>query len=444
MESAEHGNFNPPSWRFHIRHLGPIESANIEPKPLTLFCGPNSAGKTWAMYALYGFFKLPVPSLSILPGLDEVAEAIARTGTHTWDLRAWLNQYGKQILDFIHQGTAERLPEVFNAPPSIFSASRLDWQIEPAELLQNAIARELEYRMGAARQVHTGFHIHKPAGESNIQIHFADKFPNLKLFLSGAILTHLLGGLEAGQAFLMPAERNGLHLFFRELRERRGAVVQSVLAAENRSDNNLSCYAEPIADYIDRLNLLRMRHRAKGRFHHLAERVRKLADCRYQIDDDGNIGFVHGYAAMESGDEYPLDLHLASSAANSLFGLWFYLEFQAKPGDVLFIDGPELNLHPVNQRAVALVLARLVNDGIRVVCSTHSGYLVREFNSLMMLCRPDSKRDALTNEFGYEEEEILRPEQVGAYIFGTGRIDAMPIAEDAGILAKTFDDSHLY
>lgn len=104
------------------------------------------------------------------------------------------------------------------------------------------------------------------------------------------------------------------------------------------------------------------------------------------------------------------------------------------------IDEPELNLHPANQRAVARLLARLVNAGIRVVCSTHSDYIVREINSLIMLSRPHPKREELMKRFGYDEEELLKPEQVGAYLFDHNHFEAMPITDDEGIIASTFDE----
>ena len=87
-----------------------------------------------------------------------------------------------------------------------------------------------------------------------------------------------------------------------------------------------------------------------------------------------------------------MGLHSASSTVKSLFGLWFYLENQAKKGDVLMIDEPELNIHPENQRKIARVLAMLVNAGLNVVVSTHSDYIVRELNSLIMLSGDKGKK----------------------------------------------------
>lgn len=105
------------------------------------------------------------------------------------------------------------------------------------------------------------------------------------------------------------------------------------------------------------------------------------------------------------------------------------------------IDEPELNLHPANQRSLARLLARLVNAGLRVVISTHSDYIVREINSLIMLNRPHHKREELMRRYGYQEEEVLSPDKVAAYLFDQSTIKAMDVTQDEGILASTFDET---
>ena len=45
---------------------------------------------------------------------------------------------------------------------------------------------------------------------------------------------------------------------------------------------------------------------------------------------------------------------------------------------MLFIDEPELNLHPGNQRRIARLFARLSKLGIKVFITTHSDYIIKE------------------------------------------------------------------
>ncbi len=85
---------------------------------------------------------------------------------------------------------------------------------------------------------------------------------------------------------------------------------------------------------------------------------------------------------------------------------------------MLIIDEPELNLHPDNQRLVAKILARIVNEGFKVIISTHSDYLIRELNNLMMLKsseKPEVKK--LMKKYKYQENDLLDYKKVGAYLF---------------------------
>jgi predicted ATPase len=114
-----------------------------------------------------------------------------------------------------------------------------------------------------------------------------------------------------------------------------------------------------------------------------------------------------------------IPIQLVGSTVKSLSSLIFYLKYQAKINDTLIIDEPEINLHPDNQIIVARILAQIVNRGIRLIISTHSDYILREFNHLLLM--GNHKDDAITKEimerYGYKTEEILNPEEVGAYIF---------------------------
>ena len=246
--------------------------------------------------------------------------------------------------------------------------------------------------------------------------------------------------------FLLPAERSGLNLLFRELSTRRTALLHQ--ASRLNVDVNVllrdvisSPYPVPIADYIDWLNrMMEVQNPKGGQYHSHAVRLQRgLAGGSYRIDrETGSIQF-RPYQSKNSGRKVGrMGLHVASGAVKSLFGLWCYLEYQAHPGSIIMIDEPELNIHPANQRQIARLLARLVNAGISVVISTHSDYIVREFNSLIMLHQKAGR--SLQRKYRYRDDEVLDPKKVGAYLFDDHTIYTFTTTPEDGIHATTFDD----
>ena len=102
------------------------------------------------------------------------------------------------------------------------------------------------------------------------------------------------------------------------------------------------------------------------------------------------------------------------------------------------IDEPELNVHPENQRKIARLLAKLVNAGLNIVISTHSDYIIREFNSLIMLNQDKGRK--FRKKYKYGDNEVLKPEQIGAYLFDHQTIKPFDITPEDGIYATTFDE----
>ena len=363
--------------KFQIENLGVIKAGEFTQKPLTVFCGPNNSGKTWVMYSLYYCHGSMV-------GLTREMRKEKTEKQDEKVLKQSLAEFNKQL--------SATLADVFNTSP---------------ELLANA------------RFCLAGF----------AENHFQELFDNAK---------------NTKFPFLMPAERNGLHLFFRELSTRRAALLHHA-SKENIDLNELlkdvirSRYALPIAHYINWLNeLTEIQRGAAGPFHQQALQLQKqLANGAYQVERRSGVIRFKPYQRKRGGAAtQSMELHMTSSTVKSLFGLWFYLENQAQPGDLLMIDEPELNIHPANQRHIARLLARLVNAGLRVVISTHSDYIVREFNSLLMLSQDKGE---LRDRHDYSEDEVLRVEQVSACLFDNQSITPFEISPEDGIYATTFD-----
>lgn len=119
---------------------------------------------------------------------------------------------------------------------------------------------------------------------------------------------------------------------------------------------------------------------------------------------------------IPKGKKLRLSMDESSSAVRSLLDIGFYLRHEARIGDLLIVDEPELNLHPENQRRIAKLFARLINIGIKVFITTHSDYIIKEVNTLIMLNHNKPHLKQIAAEEGYRQEELLSANQVKVYI----------------------------
>ena len=156
-----------------------------------------------------------------------------------------------------------------------------------------------------------------------------------------------------------------------------------------------------------------------------------------------------------SRKQLKLTMDESSSAVRSLLDIGFYLRHVAKPGDLLMVDEPELNLHPENQCRMARLFARLVNLGIRVFVTTHSDYIVKELNTLIMLNQDKPYLKQIAQEEGYRTEELIAAEKIKVYIAesalmnlkNNSRRSRQPtlvparIDPELGIEARSFDNT---
>jgi len=114
----------------------------------------------------------------------------------------------------------------------------------------------------------------------------------------------------------------------------------------------------------------------------------------------------------------------SSSAVRSMLDIGSYLRHMAKPGDLLMVDEPELNLHPENQRRIARLFVRLIKLGIRVFITTHSDYIIKELNILIMLNQDKPYLMQIAKREGYRPDELLDPKHVNVYMAKTDLIKA--------------------
>ena len=136
--------------------------------------------------------------------------------------------------------------------------------------------------------------------------------------------------------------------------------------------------------------------------------------------------------------EISVPVSRASSMASELAPLVLWVKHIVKPGHRLIMEEPEAHLHPAAQRLMARVLARLVNAGVGLIITTHSDYLLAQLSHLIQLSSLPPEK---IKEFGYESQDVLRPEQVAVYLFkptpGGTVVERLEITEE-GIPEEEF------
>ena len=151
----------------------------------------------------------------------------------------------------------------------------------------------------------------------------------------------------------------------------------------------------------------------KSPFYDLAKEIEiELLHGKVIITNDGEIQFE-----PEKAKKRLLPIHMTASIIKSLASLVIYLKHIAKKNDLIIIDEPEINLHPDNQITLTKLFARLINNGFRLLISTHSDYVVREMNNLIMLSSEKVEIQELKKTFDYKDDEYINPNEIEVHFF---------------------------
>ena len=158
---------------------------------------------------------------------------------------------------------------------------------------------------------------------------------------------------------------------------------------------------------------------------------------RLEVQDD-EIRFISSKGDTRSFD---IPLHMASSSVWEMTILFFSLGLFGRRGDhFLIIDEPESHLDTANQIQLTRLLARLANSGTKVLITTHSDYIVKEINNLIMLSGDFEGKREVSKRLGYQQDDEISPDQIRAYTAEHGTLRRCDV-RDIGIDMPVFDDT---
>lgn len=449
---------------FRFENIGPVDHAEIALGDLTIVAGRNNTGKTYLVYALYGFLKHlqawpfsdavhaapatdPDNPLSRLP-LHLIAKTLAASG------RASLPMTPKQLAEARHQtvdmfarGFSEMtLPTVFSSTSEAFEDARMSVDFDSGEVVSEPCTAGFPARSHRRISMHYDGQALVLATDIEHPAFHRISFHNLLANVRRCLFRFLCSDFP--RPFIVSAERFGISLFYKELDFTKSQLVdflQKLGSERDRSsrdpylliDKTTSRYAQPIKDNIDYTRSIYDLQKNKGPLANdkLFEDIKDIMGGYYKASRD-----VIAFRSKTRGKRrFDIPLHLASSSARGLTDLYFYLRHQAIKDDLLIIDEPESHLDTRNQIFLARMLARFVHAGIRVLITTHSDYVVKELNNLIMLSHIKQDDDTM-NDLQYVTADCLKASSVRAYVAEKNQL--LPAAVDEfGINMPTFDDT---
>ena len=405
--------------KVQLENIGVLKYAEFELGDLTIICGRNNTGKTYATYSLYGFLDY-WQHATIFPIADSDVKHLLSDGSVRMPMKPLVDQATKTIAKWCESYT-KQLPYVFATDGKRFADSRFSIEIEKGAL--TPLSKYEKEFFSAKTHV---FSIVKPEPADEIVVTLlADKARTplpIEILRNeiGRAVREIVFGQTIPHAFIVSTERTGAAIFRGELNFARNRLIDELGTKETDVDPVKlltkfdADYALPVRRNVDFTRHLETIAKSDSfltkEYPGILDDFSSILGGKYEVTRNDELHFA------PNGKKVKLSMDESSSSVRSLLALGFYLRHIANKGDLLMIDEPELNLHPENQRRVARLLARLVNAGIKVFITTHSDYLVKELNTLIMLSRQDGRLKNIAKREGYKTEELLSPSKIKTYI----------------------------
>lgn len=408
-----------------LKNIGVFKHAEYELGDFTIICGKNNSGKTYATYALFGFIDYLKNGFQFNIN-DKIVENLYEKGIENIDIITYFKnlqliineaciQY-KQFLPFIFATNearfkdAEFLITLLSNETKLYTKYHRTLNFSKNDILQ--ITKEVNSEI---------LSISFPRESKEIQNSSTNEI--IKKEISDAIKA-IVFETTFPNVFIASAERTGISIFEDDLTGNlHNRLIKKITHSPQLNINEIisEFYSSPYPLPVTR-NIL---------FNSQLKEITKLSSFISNEHPDIHIDFTDILGGDYIVDKQKgltfsphktrgvkLNMGESSSSVRSLLEVGFYLKHIAQKGDLLMIDEPELNLHPENQRKFAKLLVRLVNIGIKVFITTHSDYIIKELNTLIMF---NYKKESdvikgVMKKNGYKDSELISQESIKVFI----------------------------
>lgn len=371
---------------FHIKELGRLRDTSFDLHPFLIFTGDSNLGKSYCAFLVHGFFRM-LSDLSVIQEIERNWDKIDFSNLDDY-LDKLFQNYAWKHLRYL-TGNEQLQVKVSLKLPNI------KYEFSPTKT-------EINYKGYIdGNEIARGFYYHGPEMQHKFPIDFlSDIFNSM---LSGGVemdedgeYIWKGGEYESFRHLLFPPARGGLIGF--------NFSMKKVIA-------NLGMYEI----FLEDLDFIQ-----KARFDNEIDNLDKINSFLNSIFG-GELTLTDKGVYMYSFNNKSIPLVSAASSIKELTPLFFLLKSIRTDEIHLLFEEPESHLHPSMQVKVADLLAYMVGQGAYLQVTTHSDYMLSEWNNLLRLYFIRQKSEVhfqqAIAETGTQPDAVLNPEKVGAYYF---------------------------
>ena len=448
-----------PKLKLSVKNLGPVKSADISLKPLTILLGPNNCGKSHIAKLIHSAVSceakistprfLPYnPPYAVRQKILDMAKHIdngqvARSDIAVDLMKTYMSRLFPTVLlnnlsatawrDIVRYGSRSCSIDIHSG----IIRSRVRGYTNPR--IVNVTAPTI--CVDPSLQIpHSSDDLFQFDGEKNelryniLQPRFSYTQRPEAMMTALAVLFEYHTTYNAFRAsFYIPSERAGVLDMYKSA---IGELLDTTASYDGTSRSTTS-------ELIARLLFL---SNERGVFAAAVDNIQqtmtggRISASRHEM---GHVSDMH-----YEYEGHKTSVHASSSSIKALTPLLLLVKHDVTERDLLILEEPETNLDLENQTHLAAFVARLIRLGLSIVVTTHSTYFVDKLSNCL--------RSGMLNDAGHKystisKEESISRDELAAYQFirsNSGGYTAAPVelTEDAGIYAPEFvrTDDKLY
>ena len=423
----------------NVQNFGPIEKAEIDLRPLTVFVGESNTGKTYLAALIYALHK-HFGGIPQFPWADFV-------GSYFSFLHRSRDGYPQSKQVALEHEMLEVL-EKLNTPKRPFKFSDLPQQIStqsesmlthqedfPDELKRcfdlESVSKLIRFTGSRSNEMKVALSVRegdqtcwnfeaRAAGSADPTITGRINPDLILLDAKRETEFHEIPDVErlfrilharrwrTRNSYYLPAARSGIM-------QSLGVIKLSLIKRTTRISLDrleVSTFSGMIADFLEWVISYTEIGTSPSSIRRVAEQLEaELLEGKIEVKRSTPEAYSE-FLYRPDQAEGVLRMSHASAMVSELTPLVYLLRGIVGQGDLLIIEEPESHLHPGAQTKIAQTLARLVRAGVRVLITTHSNFLLQQIGNLI--------REGELQKLGEstnESADYLKAEEVGAWQF---------------------------